>query len=161
MTDRDDDYLTTRVLSASPAELHLMTVEGALKHARRAAAAHEAGKPKKASAELAIARGFVTELLSGLNLDANAEIAAGVGSLFVFAMRRLAEAELKPDEPELVADAITTLEAHRDGWRELMDVLPNEPASEPAAGSPTSGPHASFAASSVPTAPAGGFSFLG
>ncbi|MEM1060872.1 MAG: flagellar export chaperone FliS [Planctomycetota bacterium] len=159
---QDEEYLTTRVLSASPAELHLMTVDGALRHASHAKRAIETGDTETAAAALASARGFVTELISGLNQKAEPELVGGVASLFVFALRRLAEAELKPTEPALVADAITTLAAHREAWKELIDSgAADEPPRTTSPGVELPKPHASFAATTREAPSTGGFSFLG
>ena len=145
------EYLAARVLTASPQVLHLLVVEGALRHAARAEAALEAGDRQAASKALEEARAFVGEMIGGLDKTAAPEVVANVASLFVFAYRRLAEAELY-GSAEKVRDAAKVLRLHRDTWAELVTRLNASPEGavaetpEPAATvplpSPVPAPHA-------------------
>ena len=121
------EYLAARVLTAPPQTLHLLVVEGALRHARRAEAALTASDTDAASAALIEARAYLGELIGGLNEQAAPELVGRVKGLFVFAYRRLAEAELHRN-PANVADAIRVLQQHRDTWKSLLEQLTQETA---------------------------------
>lgn len=115
------EYLATRVLTASPHSLHLLVVEGALRHARTAEAALEAGDRDAAVEALSQARAFVGELLGGLQGDRAPEIAANMASLFTFAYRRLVEGELH-GSADSIRDAIKVLQLHRETWLQLLEL---------------------------------------
>lgn len=127
------EYLAARVMTAPPPSLHLLVVDGALRHAARAEAALEAGDRDAAAKALDDARSFVAELIGGLDKSAAPEVVANVASLFVFAYRRLAEAEVYRSA-EKVRDAAKVLRMHRETWAELLTRLaaPAEAAPAPA-----------------------------
>jgi len=127
-----DEYLESKVMTAEPAQLHLMVVEGAIRHARRAAEAINTGDRETSWRELSSARDFVTELISGLKQDHAPELVGNVAQLFVFCYRQLVEADTYQDVAK-VRDAIKILETHREGWLELLDQqLAEEPPADSA-----------------------------
>ncbi len=115
------EYLESKVLTATPYQLHLMIVEGAL---REAAAAQEALQLDKvrSHAHFDRARQFVAELISGLDEAKAPEMVAHLQSLFLFIHRTLVRAELDHD-PQLVSDALRLLRIHRETWIALGDRL--------------------------------------
>ncbi|QDT36332.1 flagellar export chaperone FliS [Stratiformator vulcanicus] len=115
-----DEYLESKVMGAQPAHLHLMVVEGAIRHSKRAAAAIEEDDRETSWRELSSARDFVTELISGLKKDQAPEIVSNVALLFVFAYRQLVEADTYQDAAK-VREAVGILESHRDNWLELIE----------------------------------------
>jgi len=123
------EYLAARVMTAPPQALHLLVVDGAIRHATRAESALESGDRATANKALDDARAFVAELIGGLNKSAAPEVAANVGSLFIFVYRRLAEADVYASA-EKVRDAIKVLRLHRETWAELTTKLAAAP--EPA-----------------------------
>jgi flagellar biosynthetic protein FliS len=129
------EYLAARVMTAPPQALHLLVVDGALRHAARAEAALEAGDRETAHKALNDARSFVGELIGGLDKSAAPEVVANVASLFVFAYRRLAEADVY-SSAEKVRDAAKVLRAHRETWSELLAKLQSSPEPTPAAEPP-------------------------
>ena len=86
------EYLAARVMTASPKSLHLLVVDGALRHMARAEELLDSGDRNAAHAALNDARAFVGELLAGLSADAVDEMTLNVKSLFTFVYRRLVEA---------------------------------------------------------------------
>ena len=71
-----DEYLESKVTTATPFQLHLMVLDGALRHARTAETAMAQGKMAEARTALAEARRFAAELLS----RSGCETAAGARS---------------------------------------------------------------------------------
>lgn len=117
-----DEYQETQVLTASPQQLHLMVVDGALLYARRAAEALDSGNREEAFLALNRSREFVAELLGGLRVDQNPETCVNLKQLFAFVFHRLAMADIEQN-PQLVGEAIRILEKHRETWLELMSTL--------------------------------------
>ena len=113
-----NDYLQTQILTASPHRLHLMVCDGALRYAVRAEQAIEAGDFEAAHFALNKSRDCVTELLSGLDPGPAPELVGRLKSLFLFAYRKLAEADRCRDA-QLVRDARKILEMHRETWVEV------------------------------------------
>jgi len=132
------EYLAARVMTASPKSLHLLVVDGALRHMARAEELLDGGDRNAAHAALNDGRAFVGELLAGLSADAVDEMTLNVKSLFTFVYRRLVEAEIYGDTRK-VRDGIKVLRVHRDTWTELLARMSDSPqtaAETPALSSP-------------------------
>jgi len=127
-------YLKTRVMTATPEELHLMLYDGAIKYtgqAREAIAARDI----QASYDLLVrAQNIVLELLGGLKHDLAPELCGKQAALYNFIYRRLVEANLHKDVAAL-DDAIKILHYCRETWILLMGKLAEgkHPATGPAA----------------------------
>src|ERR1700722_4605390 len=115
-----DEYLESKVTTATPVQLHLMVLDGALRHARMAETAMAQGKMAEARTALAEARRFTAELLSGLDAKRLPELVQNLKSLFVFVLRNLVKADLQRDTT-LVSDSVTILQMHRETWLALAD----------------------------------------
>jgi flagellar protein FliS len=120
-----DPYLETRVLTASPHHLHLMVIDGALRHARVAHEALGRGDLETSHFALSRSRDFVNDLLGGLRPGDESEVIEHLKQLFLFVRRNLTQADLT-HETEPVRDAIKVLEIHRETWMELIEALPKE-----------------------------------
>jgi flagellar secretion chaperone FliS len=120
-----DEYVESKVTTATPYQLHLMVIDGAIRHARAAHVALEQKNLSEARARLAQARHFVAEILSGLDEKKMAVVIVRLRAIFVFVLRNLVEADLHHN-PQLVADALSILEMHRDTWLALAERLKQE-----------------------------------
>ncbi|MBR9800923.1 MAG: flagellar export chaperone FliS [Rubinisphaera brasiliensis] len=121
----EDEYLESKVLTAPPLQLHLLTVEGALRFARQAKVSLEEKQFEQSHDLLNRSRECVSELIAGLNPDQAPEMVQSLKNLFVFVYRSLAMADLETS-PARVDDAIRILESHRDTWLELIDKLSSQ-----------------------------------
>lgn len=121
----DEEYLEAKVMTAPPHQLHLMVVDGAIRHATRAQQALEDQDFETAFESLGSARDFVSELISGLKAEHAPEIVDSLKALFVFVYRKLIEADVKHD-PQLVRDALSILRQHRETWAALSQKLQQE-----------------------------------
>ena len=119
MAHTADEYLETRVLTARPEELHLMVVDGAVRHATRAEAALREQDFETAHFSLNRAREFTVELIAGLKSEQAPELVAELKRLFGFVYRGLNEADLYRDV-EKVRGAVKVLRLHQDTWRQLL-----------------------------------------
>lgn len=118
----DNKYLEAQVLTAPPHKLHLMVVEGAIRTAGQGRTALEIEDYETAHFALNSSRDLVNELITGLNPAWAPELVERLKSLFLFVHHKLALADLKHD-PQLVSDALSVLETHRESWRQLVDKL--------------------------------------
>jgi flagellar secretion chaperone FliS len=129
-----DEYLESKVTTATPYQLHLMVIDGALRHARAAETAMSQGRMSEARIALAQARRFVAELIAGLDGKRRPELVDNLKSLFIFVLRNLVKADLQR-EPKLITDSITVLQMHRETWLALAGRLAQESAPQATADS--------------------------
>lgn len=117
-----DEYLENQVLTASPHQLHLMVVDGAIRFARQGLAALEEQRWEAMGKTLNRARDCVTELIGGLNVHQGPEVADHTKTIFLYVYRALVVAELERN-PRQIDDAIRLLNLHRETWVELGQKL--------------------------------------
>jgi len=134
-----DEYLDSKVMTASPYDLHLMVIDGAIRHATQAEQAMTDEDYEAAHLALSDSRGFVGELISGLDEEQAPELVDPLKGLFVFAFRNLVEADLDRDIAK-VRDALVVLRSHRETWLELADALSRVQHEDDSTGGPPS-PH--------------------
>ena len=128
-----DEYVESKVTTATPYHLHLMVIDGAIRFAQAAETALEQRKYAEARARLDLARRFVAEMLAGLDAAQFPEVVDKLKALFVFVLRNLVNGDLRRD-PSLVADALTILRSHRETWLALAERLKQESAAQSPAG---------------------------
>lgn len=119
------EYLRTKVLTASPEELHLMLYDGAIRFAEEAKAAFGEGNIEKAHHSLIRAQNIVLEMSSGLDHQADPDLCAKLSSLYNFIYRRLTESNLRR-EVGPIDDALKILNYQRETWVLLMDKVNQE-----------------------------------
>jgi flagellar protein FliS len=115
-------YFRTRVMTASPEELHLMLYDGAIKFCGQGREAIVAGRIEDSYSLLVKAQSIVLELLAGLKRDAAPELCGKQAALYNFIYRRLVEANLKKDADAL-DDAVRILTYCRETWVLVMQKL--------------------------------------
>ncbi|MDP1797634.1 MAG: flagellar export chaperone FliS [Planctomycetaceae bacterium] len=135
------EYLETQVFSASPHRLHLMVIDAALRHTRRALDALDTGKWEELDRCLAKARECVTELIGGLNPETDPALVESFQGLFTFIYRMLTLGDLERN-PQHLRDAMRILLLHRDNWvalgeRLIEEATANLPDTPPAFGEPS------------------------
>lgn len=122
-----DEYLTNRVLTASPQQLHLMVVEACLRHTRTAETALAAGDLAASHVALDNARRHLAHLMSGLDPLSEDDFMLNLRGLFKLAFRQLTLADID-HRPELVATAARILSEHRETWLLVMEQTAGEDA---------------------------------
>ena len=123
-----DEYLVNRVLTASPEQLHLMIVDGCLRHCRAAEQAITDATYDAAHTSLDLARQHLSQLLAGLSPTADDEFLVNLRGLFKLAFRNLTLADLQHDVA-LVQTASKILSDYRQTWLLVMENLTeNRPA---------------------------------
>lgn len=117
-----DEYLRTKVMTASPHRLHLMVIDAMLKHSRKALNAIDAQNFETSHGETARAREFCAEVLSGIRADASPELATNVKDYFLHVQKYLFMADMQQDRKS-AEKAIELLEGYRESWVELNSRL--------------------------------------
>jgi flagellar secretion chaperone FliS len=116
------EYLRTKVLTASPAEIHLMLYDGAIRFTEKGKLALQEADFETAYNSLVRAQNIVLEMTNGLDHEAQPELCAKLSSLYNFIYRRLVEGSMKRDLPAL-GDALRILNHQRETWDMLMDKI--------------------------------------
>jgi flagellar protein FliS len=119
------EYLRTKVLTASPEELHLMLYDGAIRFSEEAKQALQEKNFAKSYEVLVRAQNILLEMSNSLNQDANPTLTARLKSLYNYIYRRLVYANMKRDIPA-IDDALKILIYQRETWVMLMDKLAQE-----------------------------------
>jgi len=125
------EYLETKVMTATPHQLHLMVIDGAIRHTATAQNALERQDFDKAHAALCEARKFVSEVVVGLDSKRLPDVVDKLKALFVFIHRNLVEADLRKNLDH-VRDALSILRMHRETWLAVGEQLKRESATAPA-----------------------------
>lgn len=128
--DIDNPYLKTKVLTASPAELRLMLVEGAIRFCREGRDGLAEKDHEKTFEGLSQAKSILMELLSALRPEIDPDLCAKLSALYTFMYTQLLEANLDK-KPELVDEVIRLLEYERETWVLLVEKLACERAAAP------------------------------
>ncbi|MFO0831404.1 MAG: flagellar export chaperone FliS [Phycisphaerales bacterium] len=128
-------YLRTRVMTASPEELRLMLLEGAIKFARKGMDAVGANRHEEAFNNLSPAREIILELLTTIRDEPNPELAANVRSLYTFLYTHLIEGTFEKDTTK-IGKVVELLEFERETWVMLMQKLAEERGLVPKPGTP-------------------------
>lgn len=130
-------YLRTRVMSASPEELRMLLLEGALRFARQGREGLEANDPEKSYEGFSQARNIIVELMSSMRPEVSPELCERVRSLYTFIYSELVSASFERDLKR-ADNAIELLVYECETWRQLMDKLEQEHASGEAPAQATS-----------------------
>lgn len=109
-------------MSASPAELRLMLVDGAIRFAEQCRAGLENRDFEQAFEGSRQCRAILTELLSGLKPEHDPLLCERLNSLYTFMISRMMEAMSERDH-EIVASVVELLRFERETWQMVVDQL--------------------------------------
>ncbi|MCH2143846.1 MAG: flagellar export chaperone FliS [Phycisphaerales bacterium] len=118
-------YLKTKVLTASPAELRLMLIDGAIRFIEQARAGLLERNHERSFEGFSKARAIVTELISGLNPQADPELCDRLTGLYTFIFTRLVDAASERSI-EIVDEVLEIFRFERETWSLLVESLANE-----------------------------------
>ena len=119
------EYLKTKVMTASPEMLTLMLWDGAIRFAEQGKDAILKKEIESSYKSLVRAQHIIMELTGCLKHSINPELCGQLASLYNFIYRRLVDANLKR-EAQLVDDALEIMRHQRETWSMLMDQLAKE-----------------------------------
>jgi flagellar secretion chaperone FliS len=118
-------YLRTKVLTASPEELRLMLLDGALKFAHQGREGLAKKDYEQSYNGISQARNIVLELLTSIRVEFDPDMCGRVRALYTFLYSSLVEANMERNTKKL-DEVIKLLEFERETWRLLMDKLTQE-----------------------------------
>lgn len=118
-------YLRTRVMSASPEELRLMLLDGAIKFARQGKDGIERKDFEASFNGVSQCRNIIFELLTTIRGDIAPELTDNVKALYTFLYTHLLDASIEKDANK-VGEVIELLEYERETWVLLMQRLAEE-----------------------------------
>ena len=110
-------YQTSKIQTASPAELTLMLYEGAIKFCNIAMAGIEEENFEKVNENIIKAQNIILEFLNTLNYKY--EVAKDFERVYNYIYALLLEANVNKDK-ELLERALDNLRGMRDTWKEVM-----------------------------------------
>ncbi len=108
-------YSAVSFSTSSPAQLTVMLYDGLFRFVREAMAAFEAKDRARAGERIRRGHAILRHLLGSMVPEANPLLHERLTSLYLFAMQRMTEANLKRD-PALLADVIRVLLPLRGAW---------------------------------------------
>ncbi len=115
-------YLRTKVMTASPEELRLMLLDGAIKFACQGREGLESKNFEQSFSGISQCRAIVVELMTSVRPEVDPELIERVRSLYTYLFSQLTEAGLEKN-PKIMDHVIELLEYERETWVMLMDQL--------------------------------------
>ncbi len=121
------EYLRNTVLTASPEQLQLMLLDGAIRFAQRGREAIEGNDYEASFNALERAQRIVIELIQGMNREVNPPLVDQMMALYNFIFRRLVDGHLNRDV-KAIDDALRILRHQRETWALLIEKIARETA---------------------------------
>ncbi len=118
-------YLRTKVLTASPEELRLLLLDGAIRFASQAREGLQERDYHKSYEGFRQCRDIIMELLSTIRPEVNPELCSRLSGLYTFMYTELVSASMEKN-PARVDKIIGLLEYERETWQMLMQKLTDE-----------------------------------
>ena len=122
MSDQANAYLRTRVMTASPEELRLMLLDGAIKFAQQGREGLAAKNYEMSFNGIDRCRNIILELIVTVREDVAPELAKNVKSLYTFFYNELTNASLEKSVAK-IDKVIELLNFERETWVMLMQKL--------------------------------------
>ncbi len=123
--DPSREYVKNAVLTASPEQLQLMLLDGAIRFSVKGLEALQAGELESMFNALERAQRIVLELNNGLRREVNPTLVDQMAALYDFIFRRLVDANMHRD-PQAIEDALRILRHQRETWSMLLEKLKKE-----------------------------------
>ena len=116
------NYLRTKVLTATPEQLQLMLYDGAIRFGEQAKLALEQKNFEQSYNMISKVQKIITEMNSSLKHDVSPDLCKRMASLYNYIYLRLVEANVERLIPPLV-EALDLLKYQRETWAMLLDQL--------------------------------------
>ncbi len=133
------NYLRTRILTATPEQLQMMLFDGALRFAEAGRVALLAKNWEQSYNNISRCQKIIAELNASLRRDVDPELCGKLAGLYNFAYRKLVEANID-HTVESLDEAVDVLKYQRETWMMLMEKLGKEKAGKAAQGLNIPGP---------------------
>ena len=122
MTAAANQYLRTKVLTATPEQLQMMLFDGALRFCEQARLALQSKNFEQSYDLIARVQKILLELSCSLKHDVLPDLCGKLAALYNFAYRKLIEANVRHDLASL-EQAMSILKYQRETWAMLLDQL--------------------------------------
>lgn len=116
------NYLRTKVFTATPEQLQLMLYDGALRFGEQAKAALEKKDFEASYHMISRVQKIITEMNGSLKHDVAPELCGKLAALYNFVYRKLVEANVE-HKIESLEEALGILRYQRETWVMLLDQL--------------------------------------
>lgn len=116
------NYLRTRVLTATPEQLQMMLFDGAIRFGEQARLALEGKNWESSYTLISKMQKILIELNSSLKHDIFPDLCGKLASLYNYAYRKLIEANVQ-HRMESLEEALKIMRFQRDTWAMLLDQL--------------------------------------
>ena len=116
------NYLRTKVFTATPEQLQLMLYDGAIRFAEQARAALEQKNYEQSFNCLSRAQKIIAELSAALKHDVAPQLCGKLSALYNFVYRRLIDANIH-HELQPLDEALQILRYQRETWMLLLNQL--------------------------------------
>ena len=126
------NYLRTRVLTATPEQLQMMLYDGAIRFAEQARAALEKKDYETSYTMISRVQKILIEFTSTLKHSVYPELCTKLAGLYNYAYRKLVEANTQ-HRLDALDEALAVLRYQRETWAMLMDQLGKQKAGTAAA----------------------------
>lgn len=120
-----DAYLRTKVMTAKPAELRLMLLDGALRFTEQARQGYESKDFEMAYNGTRRAQAILLELVTSLRHDIAPELCKNVAAVYTFLYTSLVKASMTKDI-SAIDDVLRILRYERETWLLCIDALARE-----------------------------------
>lgn len=118
-------YLRTKVMTASPAELRLMLIDGAIRFAQNARDGLAAKDYESSYNGATRCQAILMELINGLRPEHDAALCERLSALYTFMYTQMVKG-LSERHAETVDGVISLLNYERDTWTMLLEQLAQE-----------------------------------
>lgn len=108
-------------MTASPAKLHLLLIDGAIRNLQRALHEWRLGNNEPACESICKTQDILGELLAGLNQETVPELAGKISAVYSFLLRSVGEALQSRDEHQL-QKVIEVLGIERETWKQVAEM---------------------------------------
>jgi flagellar protein FliS len=125
-------YQRSQLMTASPAKLLLASYDGAIRFARIASERMRDGDLFEQNKHINKTLAIVSELMSTLRDDLDPAFSNRLRSLYLYVIRKLAQANLQGDQ-EALAESIKILSDLREAWGKAEKTLQQQAVEEEAA----------------------------
>jgi flagellar protein FliS len=120
-------YLKTRVMTATPEQLQLMLYDGAIRFCEQAKVGLEKKNLEQVFINISKAQKIVTELLGNLKPELYPELCEKLAAVYRYVYKRMIEASVER-KVESLQEAIDLLRFQRETWAMLLEQVGREKA---------------------------------
>jgi len=117
-----NNYLRTRVMTATPEQLQMMLYDGAIRFCEQARVALQEKNWEQSYNAISRVQRILTEMSCSLKHDVAPDLCSKLAALYNFAYRKLIEANIEHTVSSL-DEALNVLRYQRDTWAMLLNQL--------------------------------------